>query len=194
MRENVYQQDLIEELQARKAGIMIDQQVARPYSPLELCICFDNPAHNHAQALTELTCVWNFDDELNEKGWTVCHFYQEPAVRNIKAVIPMATAATQNPQTAGGSQSESVEFTKILTVRKASTSFSSQRWFAEGLRFGIAFFLALIGLIAGAQEQLAKLDVLPALIAVFLLGFGADTIKNILSQPVQAQTAQVPVK
>ena len=106
----------------------------------------------------------------------------------------MATVVTQNPQTAGGNQSASVEFRKKLTVRKASTTFSSQKWFAEGLRFGIAFFLALIGLIAGAQEQLAKLDVLPALIAVFLLGFGADTIKNIFAQPVQAQTAQIPVK
>ena len=53
MRENVYPEDLIEELRVKKAGIMIDQQVARPYLPLEMCISFDNQAHNHAQALTE---------------------------------------------------------------------------------------------------------------------------------------------
>jgi hypothetical protein len=192
MRQNVYPEDLIEDLMVKKACIMIDQQVARPYLPLELGICFDNHAYNRTQALAELTCVWDFDDRLSEKGWAICHFYQEPAEKTITAVIPLATLATQNQQAAGGTQSGSVEFTKKLTVRKASTSFSSQKWFAEGLRFGIAFFLALIGLIAGAQDQLAKLDVLPALIAVFLLGFGADTIKNILTQPAQTQVTQSP--
>jgi hypothetical protein len=34
------------------------------------------------------------------------------------------------------------------------------------------------GLIAGAKEQLLKLDLLPALVAVFMVGFGADQIKN----------------
>jgi len=31
-------------------------------------------------------------------------------------------------------------------------------------------------------DELAKLDVLPGLSAVFLLGFGADTIKNVFVQ------------
>ena len=51
---------------------------------------------------------------------------------------------------------------------------------------GIALVIALIGLLAGAREQLTKLDVIPAAIAVFLLGFGADTIKNLIS-PKQVQ-------
>ena len=53
---------------------------------------------------------------------------------------------------------------------------------AEVFRLGLALGLAVLGLIAGAKDQILKLDVLPALIAVFLLGFGADQIKNLLSQ------------
>jgi hypothetical protein len=79
----------------------------------------------------------------------------------------------------------SVQFEKQVVVRHAPESFSKAKWLADGLRFVIAFFLALVGLVAGAQDQIAKLDVVPALIAVLLLGFGADTIKNVLSQPSQ---------
>jgi len=43
-------------------------------------------------------------------------------------------------------------------------------------------FIALLGLIAGAKDQLLKLDVVPAMIAIFLIGFGADQIKNLLTQ------------
>jgi hypothetical protein len=46
----------------------------------------------------------------------------------------------------------------------------------------MALVVALFGLLAGAKEQLLKLDVLPALLAVFMVGFGADQIKNLLTQ------------
>jgi hypothetical protein len=179
MRQNIYLEDLIEILRAKKASITFDQQVARPYSLLELCICFDHYLYNHAKALEQLTCIWNFDDKLTEKGWAVCHFYEEPADKTISAQIPLGIA---NAVTLAAGQSDSVEFSRKLTVRKTKYSFSKQYWVAEGLRFAIAFFLTLVGLMAGAQDQLAKLDVLPALVAVFLLGFGADAIKNVLTQ------------
>jgi hypothetical protein len=176
MRQNIYLEDLIEALRAKNASITIDQQVARPYSPLELCICFDVYLYNHAKALGQLSCVWNFDDGLTEKGWSVCHFYQEPAEQTISAEIPLGIAA------GAGGASTSAKFEHKLTVRQAGSSFSKQYWLAGGLRFGIAFFLALVGLVGGARDQLAKLDVLPAMIGVFLLGFGADAIKSVFTQ------------
>ena len=51
-------------------------------------------------------------------------------------------------------------------------------WFAA--EFAVGFLLGL-GLMAGARDQIAKLDVLPGLVAVFLIGFGADTVKSLLS-------------
>ena len=46
----------------------------------------------------------------------------------------------------------------------------------------IAVGVASLGLLVGAKEQLMKLDPLPGLVAVFLLGFGADTIKNLVTR------------
>ncbi len=56
------------------------------------------------------------------------------------------------------------------------------RFVAELLRFSIAFGVALAGLLSGALAQLDKLDFLPATIAIVALGFGADSIKNLLTQ------------
>jgi len=52
----------------------------------------------------------------------------------------------------------------------------------ELLRVGIALFAALLALYGTAREQFAQLECLPGLVAVFLAGFGADTIKNLLTQ------------
>ena len=57
------------------------------------------------------------------------------------------------------------------------------RLVAEVLRFLIAFGIALAGLLSGALDQLSKLDFLPATIAILALGFGANSIKNLLTQP-----------
>jgi hypothetical protein len=83
------------------------------------------------------------------------------------------------------------EIKKNISVGGAPKNASADRNLAEGVRLAIALVIALIGLLAGAREQLAKLDVVPAAVAVFLLGFGADTIKNLIS-PKQTPTKPAP--
>ena len=58
-------------------------------------------------------------------------------------------------------------------------------------RLSLALAIAGVGLIAGAREQILRLDTLPALIAVFLLGFGSDRIKNMFGQGVPSPSAEV---
>lgn len=77
-----------------------------------------------------------------------------------------------------------------IKVSEPPESGGSDRNLAEGVRLGIALIIALIGLLAGARDQLTKLDLIPAAIAVFLLGFGADTIKNLISPKQSPQPAK----
>jgi hypothetical protein len=210
IHQNIYPEDLIDDLSSGQAEITVDQQTARPYMPLEFCICFFRRPYNYGKALDELRCAWTFGDGLSETGWEVCHFYQDPALMTVTAEIPLSVpplpgatvpvtpssaivaTTTQpavgllnpapNPGSTPPAAVRTVTFRHEIPVRDSRTSFTRQERFATALRFGVAFFFALIGLISGAQEQLAKLDVLPGLIAIFLLGFGADTIKNILIQ------------
>jgi hypothetical protein len=58
------------------------------------------------------------------------------------------------------------------------------------MKLGIALFVALIALLGGAQEQLAKLNVVQGLLAVFVMGFGANVVKDLITQ--QSQPAKEP--
>ena len=59
---------------------------------------------------------------------------------------------------------------------------------ADFLRFLIAFGVALAGLFAGALDQLGKLEFIPASIAIVGLGFGANAVKNVLTDSAPAKT------
>jgi len=60
-----------------------------------------------------------------------------------------------------------------------------ERLRAEIMKLGIALFVALVALIGGAQDQLAKLDVLQGLLAVFVMGFGSNVVKDLITQKSQ---------
>jgi hypothetical protein len=189
MRENIYVDDLIDALKADNAEIALDQQAARAYLPLNFRIHFRKPEYNTAQALSDLTCAWAFwhdaDQRLIENGWEVCHFFQHEGVNHISASVPLQAVSSMAGETtaAGGVRPQKDFSTRDLSVRGRDRAYRGEA--ASIFRFTIAFFIALAGLLAGAQDQLVKLDVIPGIIAVFLLGFGADSIKNLLAQPTQ---------
>ena len=56
-----------------------------------------------------------------------------------------------------------------------------ERTRTELLKLGAALLIAVFGLVSGAQEQVDKLDILPGMVATFLLGFSADSIKRLLT-------------
>ena len=73
----------------------------------------------------------------------------------------------------------------------------SRKWFNFGssariefIRISIALGVAVLGLIAGAKEELLKFDIIGGLIAVFLIGFGADAVKGILSKQTLSKSAK----
>ncbi len=68
------------------------------------------------------------------------------------------------------------------------TKWTNSRTGVELARFLLAFGAALVVLEAGVMDQLKKLDLLAAIVAVIALGFGADSIKNILGQAPKPAT------
>jgi hypothetical protein len=75
---------------------------------------------------------------------------------------------------------------KTIHIQSYPTTERSRFW-AEILQFAIAFGVALAGLLSGALEQLQKLDVIPASLAIIGLGFTASAIKNLLTQSAAPQ-------
>jgi hypothetical protein len=70
---------------------------------------------------------------------------------------------------------------KKINVETAGPQFASGRSEVENRKFFLALALAAVALIAGAEAQLAKLDLVPGLIAVFFAGFSADSMKRLIA-------------
>jgi hypothetical protein len=239
MRENVYEEDVIEGLWKREvdkkpvAKIVFDTQRARPYLPIYFSVSFDNPRFKNAAALNCLSFRWTFPGDMLEEGSKVCHYFvgNEPEIvfgwdgdeaekaathkapdhhakldneakhdkqpdkqrewwfirkwknwkekrrRRKRGFTTWISLIVQKPNDV--SLCAKIHEKVKLDPRKRQGQ--SRAW-VEIVRFMLAFGVALAGIEAGAIDQLRKLDFLAGTIAVIALGFGADSIKNLLTQ------------
>jgi len=172
---------------------------------------FRSGIHNRATAREELRCEWDFGhgrptgapegDNLKEIGWEAYHYFPRPSLSRKERFRRWFRQEKLQPETYTISatfcrkmpvdgQAREFKITKTVAVAEAPKNASDDRNLAEAVRLSIALGIALIGLLSGGQEKLSTLDVVPAAIAVFLLGFGADTIKNLISpKPAPIKTA-----
>lgn len=189
MQEDVYPIRIAEALLAKGASIDMDPDVAYDKAPLEFCICFNNFEIDNSAAREEWTCEWSFGDKLEGTGWNVCHYFLLPRpgfFSKAKAAFFTVQAAFRQPD---GEPLIDTETNYPLTIKKVvevkrshQEGFFGERSRTEFMKLAAALLIAIFALVAGAKEQLLKLDLLPGLIAVFLVGFGADTIKNLLTK------------
>ena len=153
--------------QMQKASNFVREQARRAVATIQRAEPAQPPQHPEQGKAANLT----------EQGRTVSHFF--PAAREYTVQVHFEDATTgQAVQDASG---QTVILQKPIQVALAQQERLGERTWTEGIRLVIALFAAVIALFAGAWEQLLKLGVGPGLIAVFLLGFGADTIKNLLT-------------
>jgi hypothetical protein len=198
MRENIYERDVLDEIATQgQAEIALDPRTVRPFMPVLFSIRFKDSRFNCAAAMRRLTCKWDFPGHLLAQDWRVCHFFQgsEPKSsegRDVTASVwvesrkPIEGVAPAEGKSLATPPRSALSITFQLH-RAERPSYSGA--FAEGVRFLIALGVALAALLSGALQQLDKLDFLPAMIALLALGFGADTVKNLLTQSVKKTTA-----
>ncbi|HYI08150.1 MAG TPA: hypothetical protein VEK57_03680 [Thermoanaerobaculia bacterium] len=129
----------------------------------------NDPTLNSSAAKRTLSCQWDFNDDFHEYGWRVSHYFRHAGTFNVKAAIKDRNDSLVSL--------EPVE----LTVTRQKDDVVGTRTRIELIRLGVALLVVLLSLVAGAKDQLAKLDFVPALVALFLLGVTADQIKNLLA-------------
>ncbi len=204
---------------AGKADFQYDPHVVYENAPVEFRVRFANTAYDTSAAREELRVKWNFGDNLDAEGLIVTHYFkpikfrfppmlrlpglfaakikggftgrQKPeiaqlskkAARDIgRPMLVIATVATPN--------GTAIPLKECLTVHPSELGQKSERTWAEVLKLAAALLIAVFGMVSGAQDQIQKLDVLPGLVAVFLIGFTADSIKRLLTdQPPQTETS-----
>ncbi len=203
MRENVYEEDIYKHIKSGKAKIIFDTQRARPFLPVFFSIAFENPFLNGAAALHSVELDWTFPNELHEAGWKTCHYF-DGKEGGTAVTASQGGADLNKPDTMRDKlkryasvkvEAKSLHWQDLqildakIEVQPENPKAERAGVFANRLRLAIAFGVALAGLKSGALDQLAKLGFAQATIAIIALGFGADTVKNLLTQSSRPQSS-----
>lgn len=191
MKEDIYPGRIEEALRAKpiEASISMDPRIAYERSPLTFCVCFASSAVNDSAARAEWTCDWDFGDGLTESGNNVSHYFTLPTkgrlVKRSVAKTFVVQATLRGPTGRAVLDDAGAPLVVSRSVDVLPTRVGDligQRSIIEGLKLAAALFVAVFALVSGAKDQLLKLDLLPGLVAVFVIGFTADTVKNLLTQ------------
>jgi hypothetical protein len=191
MKEDIYPVRIEEALRGvpMDASISMDPRIAFERSPLTFCVCFASQALNDSAASEEWTCDWNFGDGLTECGRNVSHYFTLPTTRRlVRRSVPHTFEVQATLRDPTGRAVLDAAGAPLVVRRSVSVSptrvgdLIGQRSIIEALKLAAALLVAVFALVSGAKEQLLKLDLLPGLVAVFVIGFTADTVKNLLTQ------------
>ncbi len=180
IKEGIFPDDIRRAIQLGNKAISIDMdpQVVRLRQPVKLSLRFHREELNQSAASDKFEYEWNFGHlNLIERGKEVSHFFPEKKEYTVKVEFKDADGKPVEDE-----NGQNVILDKKINVEPSKYEKVGQRTKVEIVHFLIALSIALIGLFAGAKEQMLKMDVFGGLIAVFLIGFGADTIKNLLTR------------
>jgi hypothetical protein len=203
MSEGIYEDDIKKEIEAKRVEISLDRNLLRAFEPALFNIRFSAAKFDTCSAREEWCSTINFghgpfEDQsdprtfLEEKGWSVAHYFQSEGWYTLKSSFrrnettdPVCAVGQVTKQIfVGPSQDEMVITGSWIWIRRPWRKFT--RWFQVNgnsvLRLLLALIPAVLGLVAGAKDQLLKMDLFLALSAIFVLGFSSDQVKNLLSQ------------
>jgi hypothetical protein len=181
MRADVYADDIAGALRTKpatsKPEIVWDPPLPKTDEPIRFEVRFPLGAWNGSAAQEKLGCEWSFGDGLSERGWIVTHYFR--AAGNHKVAVTIRDFAGNKIEELAGPNAVQRE----LTIRKRKTGKRlEERTKTEIVYMSIALGAAIAALASGAKQSLAQLDFAMGLVAIFLVGYGADSIKNVLTK------------
>jgi hypothetical protein len=206
MEDGCFKDDIENEVKGNRVRIRVDHSEIRQFEPCEFRLEFLKSGLNIAYARQEWTCRWIFTipgadppQALIEEGWVVTHYFQKGSQYELKislthegtgSVLQVPNVEVFSDGKINVIQGERSIWRFLKALRRRNWGWAKKEWQGrrrsrkglDYLRLAMALVIALFGLMAGAKEQLLKLDVLPALLAIFMVGFSADQIKNLLTQ------------
>lgn len=209
MREIVFTQHVANEIRKGRYSIAVEPQGPKVNQPVSFTIVFDDPNVNAAAARHAIAYTWSFhhapapEESLRivrigrwirdaalkvarrrvstahwqtwtERGLAVSHYFPTSGTFDV-------TAHFKDDE--GDEVKSATDISKPIDVTGERLGLFGERTKIEYSRLAIVLIITVAGLLVGARDELAKLDLIPGLIAVFMLGFTADQIKNILAPP-----------
>lgn len=180
IEENIFADDVMEALARKEVSISTVPIQPLPNQSVRLEVQFNDKKLKTCTARQEFTCVWDFGTVGKEEGWEISHYFRN----ENEAEFSVSFRGHDGKMVAKDGSDEEVKVTPTppLQLQEAGKRQYGERAKIEAIQLAVALAVAVLGLIAGAREQLLKLDVFSGLVGVFLIGFGADTVKNIITR------------
>ena len=190
-QQNVYLEDVLEEI--KRGALLIDLDPPRPlpYQLTDFRVRFTRAGVDRAAALKEIRYEWSVNGEkLPGQDWSVTWFFQDKWrwLKMISRTLKMwRRGASTHFQIQVNLKKPGVEsplhqlFKNDVELERTRSSVEAKTWLSLGT-LGVTILVVVLGLASGAEEKLSSLELLPGAIAVFLLGFGADTLKTLISR------------
>ena len=184
MRQGIYETDLLAEVAVNppKIAILQDPLDCDCSAPVHFSVQFHRPILNDSAAAGEWTCTWDFGDRtIRETGWDVYHWFRNTGPHQISVSITNLNGDSVSGQPL--TLDVGVRTRRVPWYRRfLKIGLPHAETMLEASRLAMVLTLAVIGLVGSAQHQAQSLTLLQAAGAVFALGFGADTLKNLIIQ------------
>jgi hypothetical protein len=174
---------------------------------VDLEVGFSNYAYNHAAARSEITPIWTFTptvprrshfglkgffrkrkktaDPRTEKGWGVSCLARPYRFVDVKVCFEDWYGEVKVGGDGGG-------LSASYPIESNRTGLVWPRFMMEMSKLLLGLSVPILGLLGGAREKLLTMDVSAALATVFVLGFGADSIKNALTRGTVSAPGPTP--
>jgi len=187
--QNVYLADLLAEVSAKAVYFDVDPATPLVYQLTDIALRFRRPGADVAAARRAIACRWTIDGEpLPSRDWVVTYFFTG-RWRLLKALVAKLRRIDVDPDRSlihvalkqRGQDTVLLELDHTLALERTKSAVEAQTWLSIGSLL-VTLLLIGFGLAAGAEEKLRSLDLLPGAIAVFVLGFGADSLKTLLTR------------
>ena len=173
LKEGVSLADLQAEITAVPPGVYVtlDRDTVRVNTPIMMNLKFKKLLYDQAAAKRRILCKWSFDhDHLTETGWEIHHYF--PLAQHYTVTIKFADQ-NRNDIKPGAQVEYKLKVEPQRGEGHGHVAVELQQW-------AVGFFVAVVGLCAGAEDKIVSLNTAGAVLAVFVLGFGIDMAKNLL--------------
>lgn len=189
MRQDIYEPALLAEMRKTPpaVAILIQPVIAEPETPVHFALRFNRDLLNDATACQEWACAWDFGDgSQRETGWEVYHSFGSNGLYDVTVEIANLDGQVVTPAPIR----QKAQVGRLAgPIPAAERILRAWRWMKphaetmlEASRLALVLAVAVFGLVTTARQQATTLTTLEAIGTVFALGFGADTLKTLITE------------
>ena len=192
LKQGILPADVAEAIRNNTSDLAIEASPAatQPNVPVRFRVRFyGRDDLTNSAAAERIKCFWDFGDSRRAQGWEVDHFYRRaPRTNPLARWFGRTHKVTVNFVDVEGKRIDEPD--NSLTPRTISRNVTVKPriiWLAPRTRLEMVWLFAglaipFFSLLTGARDQFLKSDALTGIVTIFLLGFGADHVKNLFKK------------